>query len=358
MKMKVTKILATAWLLAIPVAGMLAQQKITLQDAVALAKERNSEVKESVLEIQRAQELKNITRSLFLPTVGLTGQINHYFDRNPFFGFGEEDTGDQIPYGRFGGEDQAFAAITAVQPIFNPTAGPALAESRLRIDQSEIGLQRSIVETLSSVKETYLTVLVLNERLKLQRETIRRNEQVLKNARSLYLQGKALRVDTLIAYTSVKNLEPLILRLQYAIETGELRLKNLIGLDSAKQIELTDSLFVPGLESFPTEEQVYQSARNESPDFRLMELDEKIASQQVAIARASRLPALSAVGQYQLQTQTNDFNYRNASYPSASYVGLQLAVPLFNGLARQSRIREARISHERTAIHQGIIHSC
>lgn len=351
MKTKVTKIVITTWLLTAPLAGLLAQQKLTLQDAVALAKERNSSVKESVLEIQRAHELKNITRSLFLPTVGLTGQVNHYFDRTPFFGFGEENTGEKIPYGRFGGEDQAFAAITAVQPIFNPTAGPALGDSRLRIEQSEIGLQRSIVETLSSVKETYLTVLVLNERLKLQRETIRRNERVLKNARSLFLQGKALRVDTLIAYTAVKNQEPLVLRLQYAIETGELRLKNLIGLDSAKHIELSDSLFVPGLEPDPSEDRVFQAARNESPDLRLIDLDEKIASQQIAIAKASRLPSLSAVGQYQLQTQTNDFDYGDASYPSSSYVGLQLAIPLFNGLARQSQIREARISHERTAIH-------
>lgn len=351
MKNTFTRFLATVWLFTIPAFGVLAQQKLTLQDAVALARERNSSVRESALEIQRARELKNITRSLFLPSVAITGQINHYFERNPFFGFGEESSGDNIPYGRFGGEDQAFAAVTAIQPIFNPNAGPALAESKLRIDQSEIGLQRSVVETLASVKETYLTILVLRERLKLQRETIRRNDQFLKNARSLFLQGKALRVDTLIAYTSVKNQEPLVLRLQYAIETGELRLKNLTGLDSADRIELTDSLFVSAPGSVPSEEHVYQTARQENPEFRAMDLDGRIAEQKVSIAKASRLPSVAAVGQYQLQTQANDFAYGRASYPSSSFVGIQVALPLFNGLARQSQIREARISGEKTAIH-------
>ena len=82
-----------------------------------------------------------------------------------------------------------------------------------------------------------------------------------------------------------------------------------------------------------------------------MDLDGRIAEQKVSIAKASRLPSVAAVGQYQLQTQANDFAYGRASYPSSSFVGIQVAVPLFNGLARQSQIREARISGEKTAIH-------
>ena len=56
------------------------------------------------------------------------------------------------------------------------------------------------------------------------------------------------------------------------------------------------------------------------------------------------------MAQYQLQSQTNDFEYGNAYYPSSSYVGLQLSVPLFTGFSTQAKVKQARISKDQTAL--------
>jgi hypothetical protein len=69
-----------------------------------------------------------------------------------------------------------------------------------------------------------------------------------------------LRVDTLRAYTSVKNLEPDLLRLTYAVEVGKQQLKTLIGVDSLHEIELSDSLYVDNSLPVLTEEEVYNRA--------------------------------------------------------------------------------------------------
>jgi outer membrane protein TolC len=327
-----------------------AQQKLSLQDAVNLAVENNPEIAASSLEIEKSKQQKIISRSLFLPSVNLSAQANHFFKLNPFFGFGETTPNDKIPYGRLGGEDQFGAFVSAVQPLYNPQAFPALQHSRLKEEESRLELNATKISTQASVKQTYLQILVLTERINLQHESISRNKRALRDAKSLFLQGKGLRVDTLRAYTAVKNLEPDLLRLTSAVETGKLQLKALTGIDSLENIVLTDSLFLPDPGSIPSEDEVYNAARNSHPSYRALALQEELDKQQIKVASSARIPVVNAVAQYQLQSQTNDFEYGNAYYPSSSYVGLQVSVPLFTGLSNQAKVRQAKISREQTTL--------
>ena len=327
-----------------------AQQTLTLQDAVDLALEKNPEVAASNLELEKSRQQKIISRSLFLPSVNVGAQANHYFQLNPFFGFGETTPDGKIPYGRFGGEDQFGAFISAVQPLYSPQAFPSVQHSQLKEEQSRLELNGAKIETQASVKQVYLQILVLNERIKLQNESITRNKRALVDAKSLFFQGKGLRVDTLRAYTGVKNLEPDLLRLTSAVETGKLRLKALIGIDSIQDIVLTDSLFIPDPGSIPTEEVVYNTAKGNNPKYKVIALQQSLDDQQVKIASADRLPEVALVAQYQLQSQTNNFEYGNAYYPSSSYVGLQVSVPLFSGFSTQAKVKQARISKDQTAL--------
>lgn len=337
--------------LAISIAPMTkAQQKLSLQEAVDLAIARNPEIAASQLEVEKAKQQKVISRSLFLPSVNLGAQANHYFSVTPFFGFGESGSQDKIPYGRFGGEDQFATYVSAVQPIFNPQAFPTFQQSRLEEEETRLELNSSKIATQASVKQAYLQILVLQERIGLQHESINRNQRVLQDAKSLFLQGKGLRVDTLRAYTAVKNLQPDLLKLTSAVETSKLQLKALIGMDSLNNIQLTDSLFLPDAGSIPGEEEVYRLAKTNNPRYQTIALQEQLDEQRTHIASAARLPVISAVAQYQLQTQTNNFEYGNAYYPSSSFVGLQLSVPLFTGLSNQAKVKQARISKEQTAL--------
>lgn len=237
-----------------------------------------------------------------------------------------------------------------MQPLYNPQAFPSWQNSRLREEESRLELNGTKIGTQASVKQTYIQILVLSERIKLQHESIGRNERVLLDAKSLFLQGKGLRVDTLRAYTAVKNLQPDLLKLTSAVETSKLQLKALIGLDSVQDIQLTDSLFLPDPGSIPSTEEVYHLAKNNNPRYQAIALQEQINEQEVRIASSARLPVISAVAQYQMQTQTNNFEYGNAYYPSSSFVGLQVSVPLFTGLSNQAKVKHARISKEQTSL--------
>ena len=325
-------------------------RSLSLQEAVQLANENNPELKISEKEIEKSLQQKVIARSLFLPSVQASAAAYHYFQLTPFFGFGDATTDGKIPYGRFGGEDQFVSSISAIQPLYNPQAFPSLQRVRLQEQESKIMLSGKQVSILASVKQTYLQLLVLNERIKLQRESINRNQRVLKDSRVLLIQGKGLRVDTLRAYTSVKNLEPDLMKLSYAIETGKLRLKTLIGIDSLQDVVLTDSLMLPDPGTIPQEEEVYNAAKENNAEYKLLSLQQQISKQQIGQANAARLPVVSAIGQYQVQSQTNQFDYGSAYYPSSSFVGLQVSVPLFTGFSNQAKVKQAGITHEQSIL--------
>jgi outer membrane protein TolC len=336
--------------LALTLSESQAQQKLSLQQAVDLAIARNPELAASQLEIEKSKQQRIVSRSLLLPTVGLAAQANHYFQLNPFFGFGEARPDDKIPYGRFGGEDQFGAFISAAQPLYNPQAYPSIQYARLMEEQSRLASNETRQAIQAAVKQVYLQVLVLNERIELQHESVNRNKRALQDAKSLFLQGKGLRVDTLRAYTAVKNLEPDLQKLSAAVETNKLQLKALMGIDSLDDIQLTDSLFLPEINAIPSEDEVYANAKANNPTYQAIALQETLTDQQAHIASAARLPVVAAVAQYGLQTQTNNFEYGNAYYPSSSFVGLQVSIPLFTGLSNHAKVKQARISKEQTAL--------
>ncbi|HEU5292064.1 MAG TPA: TolC family protein [Cyclobacteriaceae bacterium] len=326
------------------------QQTLSLSEVMSLANANNRELKAAQLEIERADQQRVIARSAFLPTISLNAQANHYFQLPAFFGFGENPEQDKISYGRFGGEDQFAAGITAVQPLFAPWASPSVQRARLQQKQSIAAAEAKRAEIVSEIRTTYLMLLVLNERIKLKQESIIRNKRVLLDARSLFIQGKGLRVDTLRAFTAVKNLEPDLIKLSYASETGNLQLRSLIGLDSLPDFKPADSLQLFITDDSKTEEQVYDEIRSTNPELRMLTIQTELDEQQEKVASSYYLPVISFVGQYQVQSQTNNFDYGTAHYPGSSFVGLQISVPIFTGFSTYAKVRQASLAKNQSSL--------
>ncbi|MEO5683959.1 MAG: TolC family protein [Chitinophagaceae bacterium] len=323
----------------------------SLQEALTLTLANNRDIKVVSMDADRSRQQTVIADALRKPVAGISGQLAHYFKSPAFFGFGNSTSGsDKIPYGRFGGLDQLAATFFITQPIYNAGIQPAIQSAKLQERKSRLQVSGKETDIAAILKQTYIQVLVLRERVKLQQESLARNEKALKDAKSLLLQGRALRVDTLRAYTSVKNLEPGILRLSYAIEVGKQQLKTLMGIDSLQQIELSDSLLLPAANSMLSEEEVYNQARQQRPDIKALDMDQQIAAQQVKLVAATMKPVVSLNAQYLLQTQTSQFNYFNAYYPSTPFVGAQVTVPIFNGNSNKAKVKLAKIEKEQSVL--------
>jgi outer membrane protein TolC len=328
-------------------------RQLSLKEALTLTLTNNREIRISSLDVDRSEQLTQVAKSASLPSAGISAQVYHYFYEAPFFGIGNNgsSSSDKISYDRFGGKDQAGATAWITQPVYNAAIKPGIINAKLQERQSRLSVLDKQTDIAALLKQTYIRILVLHERIKLQKESLARNEKALLDAKSLLAQGRALRVDTLRAYTSVKNLEPDLLKLSYAIEVGKQELRVLTGLDSLQEIELTDSLILP--ETVPVffkEEEVYNEARLHRADLQSLDLQQQQSDQQIRIALAAMKPSVSLTAQYLIQTQTNKFDYFNAFYPSTPFVGAQFTVPVFNGNSNKAKVKKAQIEKDQSVI--------
>ncbi|GAB3889400.1 TolC family protein [Spirosoma agri] len=328
----------------------LAQRQLTMDNAVKLALDKNRDIQVASLETAKYAQKVVEARSYALPAIAGSAQYLYYFNKQvsflpgSFVGLPE----NQLATFRVGGSNALVGGIAATQPLFQ--AGIRSGIKAAQIDEAATNEALTDVRAgvVTDVKKAYLDVLITQEQLRLQQQSIARNEQALKDSRSLLAQGRASRVDTLRAFVTVENLRPTLIQLTNRIGITKTVLKRTMGLDEQETIELQDSLrfddalfIAPGADAF-------QDAVQARPEVRRLALIEQLNREQVAIQSAERQPKLSAIGLVQSQSQANNFRVDEYRWPVSSYMGLQLTVPIFTGFRTNSRIQQAQITRQQT----------
>lgn len=327
-------------------------QGIRLDSAINKALLHNNSLKADSLNIPRAQAQTAISKSYLRPEVNFSSAVSHYFQKPLFFGFGDAGSNktDKIGYGRFGGKDQANAILDVSVPIYSPANRSAVGKSRLEEHESLLQYHMKAADVSAAVRQVYLRILVLEKRKLLQQESIERNKRALADARSLYIQGKALLVDTLRAYTSWKNLEPDLLRISYSIDVSKEQLNILMGDLPTSEVSLSDTLQAPESDTLPDEQTLYIRSLQERPELQILALQKTISAQEVTTARSAKLPVISGVGQYMVQTQANSFKYNDAYYPSTSFIGAKLTLPIYAGGRHNEKVKRAQLEQQQADI--------
>jgi len=322
-------------------------QSLSLKQAIEQAKSHNRDLRIDSLNVSKTRQETEITKGLLLPNISLTGQFQRYLQRPVFFGLNSSSTSEGVGYARFGGQEVTGAQVSLIQPLYNSGAKHEIQRRKLLEKQSHLSYQEREVDVVARVKQNYVQLLVLQERLKLQKESILRNQKALADSRSLLAQGRALRVDTLRAYTSVKNLEPDVLRLTYALQISQQQLSVLVGNEVDTEYVLSDSLRFDPSEAVPAETGIF-TASLRRPDFQILNLNKEINDKQIDLYKSARLPVVSFISQYQLQTQTNNFRFDRAGWPPVFYAGVQVAIPLFSGMQNVNKIALGKIERQQT----------
>ena len=337
-------------LLIFSVAAFAQTKPLTITDAVMLAREKNRDLQIANLAVAKASQRTREARGAALPTVSGFGQYVYNIQRpvsflpGNFAGLAE----NQIANLRVGG-DQAFVGYVGVyQPLFQ--AGVKSGIRAAGIDEVRSTAEAAVTASnvVTSVRKAYLNVLITEEQLRLQQQSLGRNLQALRDSRSLLLQGRASRVDTLRAYVNVENLRPEILRLSNGIAIAKTVLATTIGLEANEPLTLQDSLRFDDKAQPLTNEQAFTEALEKRPELRQLKLTEELNQEQIRQAAAAGKPQLAATGQVQTQAQSYNLRLGDYQWPVSSYVGVQVAVPIYSGGRVLARTEQARITRQQT----------
>lgn len=329
-------------------------KRISLSEALALAATGNRQLQIQALEEAYRREVTRETKSRLLPDVTAGASYQRYFDRQVIFLPGSfAGTAKPVQDVAVGGKNAFNGLVSASQPILNEAAWrqakAAVYDEKIQREKTanlkgNLGTQISIA---------YFDMLLMQSQLALHQQSLERNEKALKDTRSLFAQGRSLKQDTLRAFIAVENLRSSISYLHNNLEVAGIQLKRLIGIDDTTALALSDTLAaeVPAAGVYTLEDAMATAIQRRN-DMAVQKLLTEKSVVDIAVAKAERLPQITVVGQYQLQAQADNFRLGQYVWPPTSFVGLQIAMPIFTGNRLKAKISQAGIRKQQENIGQ------
>lgn len=313
---------------------------LTMDEAINLALEKNSELKIAKMEVEKSEQKLREARSGLFPKLDLSGQYQRYINKPVIF------LPPGSPFGptlEIGSDNSYTAAAQLSLPLFALPLyeGIGLASDALAIaEQNYLSVKNKIV---GDVKKSFLAVILTRETKDVMQQSLKNAEDNFENIKRLNAAGTLSDYDVLRAEVQVENLKPVVLQMENNYKLSLEALKVTIGLDANQNIDVVGDMEFDESYKLPTEQEIIEELLQNNPQLAILEKQVQLNDRNVSLEQAAYFPSLAGFGNYQYQTQANDFKFSDYRWVKTFVLGLQLQVPIFNGFKTQSRVSQAEI---------------
>ncbi len=299
-------------------------RRLTLEDAVRLARERSIELRIQArerdlarAEIRRAGVSPNPELELAQETDAL---------------FGDEGEG-----GYSVGLSQTF--------LIGPKRRHRTRIAELDLKRADLALNRRRATLVAQVRENFYTVLLQQERLKLATEAIEINRRLVELTEGRFREGFAPELDLGLARIQLEKAARERAETERGLELARSDLAFLLGGAEPAPLEVEGSFRSEEVRS--DREGLIEEARSGRPDLRARVLGLDRAATELELARSERVPDLTV--SMDLRTERSIFSDVGLS-DTDRLIGLRLAFPLPLFDRRQGEIARARAEREKTGL--------
>ena len=315
-------------------------QDATLQNCITYAVEKQAVVQQAQIDEAITEEAIKSKLSEWFPQVNFNYTFQHNFQvQTSVIG------GNPV---KLGVDNTSGLSFTLNQPIFNRDV---LLASRTRADvrrQAKQNTESVKIDVAANVSKAFYDVLTTEQQIKVADENMVRLERSYKDAYNQYQAGITDKTDYKRAAIALNNTKA-------AKKSYEVLLKARIENLKAQMNYPVEASLKIVYDSTQMEKEILLDT-TQTPDYtrrieyQLLSTQQKLQEANVQYNKWSFLPQLSANGAYNLNYLNNDFNkLYNQSYP-ASYAGLTLSFPIFQGGKRKYEIQQAKWQLRRTSL--------
>jgi outer membrane protein TolC len=250
---------------------------------------------------------------------------------------------------QFGVKYNATVGLNVNWLAFDFTYFLGVRAARMFAELQQRNTERSRIETAAAVAKAYYAVLVNEKRIGLLEANIKRAEQVLKDTRALYENGLAEKVDVDRIQVTVNNLHTDLEKIQSLIDLSYNLLKFQMGMDLNTPLGLSDTITGIFEETELADTPVEAVAENRI-EFKLLQQQRKLQELEIRRHKVGYLPNLVMFGSLQTQAfrQKFDFYDTDQRWFAASFIGLKIGVPVFDGFQKAARIQQAEAALAKT----------
>ena len=299
---------------------------LTNNKSILIAKEKLNQTKGKITE----------SRAGFLPSLSLQGSYTK-LSLIPSFSL-------SLPVGpttitremKLGAEDNYLAKATLQETLFAwGKVSNSYALSKINLEAAEQSFKLAVNETVYNVTKTFYGAILAKNVYEANEEMLEKSQEHLKVVESKFKSGNASQFEVLRARVQVENTKPLVSKSKNNHETALISLRNLLGIEQTRAIEVQGELTF--VKDNITLEKALDGAFINRPELKQAELRKNISEKSLSLAKAGNKPSLIAIANY---------NYQNPYYYTLDWVsnwsaGVVLNYPLFDGFATSGRARQA-----------------
>jgi outer membrane protein len=320
------------------------RHEFTIQQAVEYARKNNVQVKNALLNIQSQQQTNREITASALPNISATVGATKYIDIPTSLIPGEvfgQPAGTYIPV-QFGTKYNSTANIQLQQTLFDGQVFIGLKARSTSIEFQTKNMEVTEEAIKTNIHKIYYQLAVSKTQIDLLDANIARLQKLQHDATELYKNGFAEKLDIDKVSVQLANLQTEKTKALNSINIGYLGLKTLMGMPVKDSLILTDKIDEAQIKEDFSNDASYQYA--DRKEFQYLSLAKKLNEFNIKRHQLSYLPVLSLNGAYSKNAQRNTFSFfGKGDWFTTSYVGLNLSVPIFDGFARDARIKRAKI---------------
>lgn len=344
-----------AWLLCLvlttaSVSAQSTTHEFTIQQALEYAHRNNVQVKNALLNIESQKQTNREITSAALPNI--TGSVNmtKYIDIPTSLIPGEifgGAPGSFIPV-QFGTKYNSTAGINLQQTLFDGQVFVGLQARKTSIDFQTKNAEVTEEMIKVNIHKIYYQLVVSKTQIALLDANIARLEKLEHDATELFKNGFAEKLDIDKVSVQLANLRTEKVKALNSINIGYLGLKTLIGMPVKDSLVLTDKIDEAQIKEDFTNDTAYNYT--DRKEYQLLTLNERLNEYNIKRYKLSYIPTLSLTGNYSKNAQRNTFDFftKGGQWFTTSFIGLNISVPIFDGFARDARIKRSKIELRQT----------
>jgi len=349
-------ILLSATFVLLSASLLLAQEEkttgLSLRECVQIAVEKNIDVQTARMDEEKSGYKVDETRSALLPKISMNGnfQDNLKLPVTVFPGEFVGQPGTTIA-AQLGSNYSTNASVTLNQVLYSQTSLVALKLSKKSAELKTFGIEKACEEQAYEVSKLYFLSLTTAKQKKLIEENIDRTKHLSEIIKVQVDNGMGKKIDYERISVNLENLYTQLSNTEATLEQQMNLIKYTLEIPLDETIVLTDTSEMSLLRSSPE----LISDFSNHVDIQMLESQKGIDSINQKMITSGYLPTLSVTGQYGYQGLRQDFNNYFRSNPennwyASSYIGLNLSIPIFDGLERRSKSRQAKLDYQKTAM--------
>jgi len=322
-------------------------QSFSLVQSLEYAKQKNSNMVISDLDLRLSREKITEQIGTALPQINFTGTLEDKLKMATTIMPGEliGQPGTTLAI-QMGTKYNATAGLTLNQKVFNPSFWVALEAAKISENISQLSVQQTTEQVQYNVCSAYYKCLVVQKQLSNLQKILEASKQTLASTQLKFKNGVGKKIDVDKVQVSYNNTYSQLQQTELKYKQVLNNLKFAMGMPVDANIALSDSLTDYTVSVAIDGNASYQSYLPNRTDYQLQKTMVQLYEADKKNNIAAYLPTLSFYANYNYQSMRNQFDlfHKNTDWYANSAIGLELKIPIFSGFSRYSKVEQSRLS--------------